>query len=287
MKTVWSKVPSRWIREGALHAFDARGASADAAALKLYMALAFFASFKSSPNIAAGSVRSRSRNGGCVRSRVTPLHAICDAWCRTHAFTFHQVGTAHHYTLTHYEDTGWAKLPRAHLLADRRFQSFGIRGELYLDALKLYLALLTLRDNEASQVLLSYDKIEQYAGIARRHIRRAIDVLLNHEWIAITSHVPQSRQRDPINIYLLRGDFWGRSHSNYARAAARYTPFNGSRACPRSRAFGRGDIELWSEHLFPAHATRCVARGSRRRAEARSLQLSRRWSDRSRLRVRK
>jgi hypothetical protein len=221
MKTVWSKLPSRWVREGALHAFQARGPRGDTAALKLYMALALFAHFKPTEAAAAGS----------VRLTFSELEQLCDISRRSIAqglrrlewhgrIHTHRIGHAQRYVLADYEETGWAKLPRAHLLTDRRFHSFGIRGELHLDALKLYLALLTFRANDASQVLLSYDKIEHYTGIARRHIRRAIDVLLNHEWLAITSHVPESRHRHPINLYLLRGDFWGRSHVNYARAAA-------------------------------------------------------------------
>jgi len=128
MKTVWSKLPSRWIRDGALHDFDACGARGDAAALKLYVALAFYASFKSSPTRAAGSVRLTFTELGalCEISR----HSIARGLRRLLSqarIDVHRVGTAQRYTLANYEDTGWAKLPRAHLLADRRFQSFGIR----------------------------------------------------------------------------------------------------------------------------------------------------------------
>ena len=68
---------------------------------------------------------------------------------------------------------------------------------------------------------LSYDKIEHYTGIPRTHIRRAIDVLLNHEWLSIASDVSTTGERQPINVYLLRGDFWGRSASNYIRASTK------------------------------------------------------------------
>ena len=218
MKRVWSKLPSRWIREGALHAF---GPDGGAAALKLYMALALWANFKPSPT---------AEVAGLARLTFSELETRCDISRRYVSrglallaaeglITVERIGTAHRYRLTRFEEPGWAKLPRAHLLAERRFQSLGIRGPLYLHALKLYLALVTFRDNESAHVPLSYDKIEHYTGVARPHIRRAIDVLINHDWIAVASRVPEVPHRRPANIYILRGDFWGRHASNYARAS--------------------------------------------------------------------
>lgn len=226
MKTVWSKMPSRWIRDGVLHAFRANAGSGDAAALKLYMALAMFANFRASPTAPVA---------GAVRLSFSDLEQLCDISRRYIAFglrrlettahiSIHRVGRAHRYVLTHYEESGWAKLPRAHLLEDQRFRGVGIRGARHLDALKMYLALVSFRANDASHALLSYDKIEHYTGIARPHIRRAIDVLLNHEWVSMSSHTPESRPQQPMNIYVLRGDFWGRRPGNHIRATASTVP---------------------------------------------------------------
>jgi hypothetical protein len=225
MKTVWSKLPSRWIRDGGLRAFQGGDSRGDAAALKLYMTLALFANFKPIALLAAGSTRMTFSDleQQCEVSRRYIALGLRRLESQARIVT-QRIGNTHCYVLADYEETGWAKLPRAHLLDNRRLPSFGIRGALHLDALKLYLTLVTFRANDASQVLLSYDKIEYYTGIARRHIRRTIDVLLNHEWIAITSYVPESRLRQPMNIYLLRGDFWGRAHGHYVRAAATTVP---------------------------------------------------------------
>lgn len=62
-------------------------------------------------------------------------------------------------------------------------------------------------DNNSRETLLSYEKIEEYTGIARAHIRRAIDVLINHEWISIGSRLPPDRDQNPTNVYFLRSDF--------------------------------------------------------------------------------
>jgi hypothetical protein len=118
-----------------------------------------------------------------------------------------------------YEDAGWAKLPRAHLLEAHRFSGLGIRGALYLNALKLYLALVTFRPNDSPQALLSYDKIETYTGMPRSGIRRAIDVLVNHQWLSLAAHASTTAVRKSTNVYVLRGDFWGRRHQNYVRAS--------------------------------------------------------------------
>lgn len=223
MKTLWSKLPSRWIRDGGLRAFEASGA---AAALKVYLALVMFANFK--PSLA-------SPVAGTAALTFSQLEALCGISRRSiagglrlleaHArITTDADGAAHRYVLAGFDDSGWAKVPKAHLLAEHRFDAVPIRGVLHLDALKLYLTLLSFRANDSSQALLSYDKIGHYTGIPRPRIRRAIDVLINHEWLSLASQPPTSSPHQPSTIYLLRGDFWGRQHVNYARAVTRASP---------------------------------------------------------------
>jgi hypothetical protein len=221
MKSPWSKLPSHWVHRHTLRTLRPHGASGSAAALKLYMALAMFANFKPAPTAPVA---------GITRLSFSELEALCDMSRRyvslglgvlQHAglITIEPIGNAQRYLLRGYEHPGWAKLPRGHLLEEQRFKVMGIRGALYLNALKLYLALLAFRDNNSRETLLSYEKIEEYTGITRPHIRRAIDVLINHEWISMGSRLPADRDQRPTNVYVLRGDFWGRMPSTYARAA--------------------------------------------------------------------
>lgn len=220
MNSPWSKLPSHWVHAEGLHAFRPR-VPGSAAALKLYMALAMFANFKPTPDAPVA---------GTARLSFSALEALCDISRRyvslglsrleQHGLiTTQPIGAAHRYLLAGYAHRGWAKLPRGYLLGEQRFKTLGVRGALHLNALKLYLALLSFRDNDAHTALLSYDKIEHYTGIARPHIRRAIDVLINHEWLSIGSHLPTDRAHHPTNAYVLRGDFWGRKGATYARAA--------------------------------------------------------------------
>ena len=103
---------------------------------------------------------------------------------------------------------------------ESRFAGVSIRGRLHLEALKLYLLLLTFRRNESHKSLIAYDKIEGYSGIPRGRIRRAIDVLLASEWISVESVPAAMSKSKPPNTYILRGDFWGRNRRTYARAAS-------------------------------------------------------------------
>lgn len=241
MKMIWSKLPSRWIHERQLCAFRPAGGTAAggrstagtaAAALKLQMALAMFASFRPLPADDAA---------GFARLSFSELEQLCDISRRSVArglalleqhglITTHAIGNAHRYLLSQFELPGWAKLPRAHLLDEHRFRGLGLRGAAALNALKLYLALVAFRPNQARQVLLSYDRIEHYTGIPRPRIRHAIDVLLNHDWISIGTHgvdpiaASVNEHRKPTNVYILRGDFWGRPQQTYARAAVSIEP---------------------------------------------------------------
>lgn len=237
MRSVWSKMPSRWIADGQLCAFRGTGAGEQAAALKLYMALAMFATFKPAPGAPiAGSARLSFSDleRQCDISRRYVSRGL-EALAERQRLTVEKVGNAHRYLLSGYEDAGWAKLPRAHLLEARRFQGLGIRGALYLNALKLYLALITFRPNESQHTLLSYDSIEEYTGIPRSRIRRSIEVLVNHEWISIAAHAWTPDPKKPRNVYVLRGDFWGRQHQNYARASAPELVTSTTEARPASR----------------------------------------------------
>lgn len=223
MTSTWSKMPSRWIADRGLRHFTSSEAGVNAAALKLYMALAMFANFKPSPN---------NPVPGFARLSFSELEDLCDISRRYVAsgirrlellqiIEIEPISNAHGYRLVGYGDLGWAKLPRSHLLDQNRFRHLGVRGNLHLNALKIYLALATFRSNESREALLSYDKIELYTGMPRPRIRAAIDVLINHDWISLSSYVDGLANKKPPNVYVLRGDFFGKRNRTYARAAMR------------------------------------------------------------------
>jgi len=240
MKSVWAKVPSKWVQQAGLKKFRATAAGESAAALKLYMAVAMFANFKPSP---------AEKIAGVAKLSFSELENICGvsrqfvargvALLSSHGLIeVLKVGNANAYLLAGYDDLGWAKVPRAYLLDNGRFERLGIRGSLHLNALKLYLALTTFRENTSPRSLLSYDKIVEYTGMPRASVRRSIDVLINHEWISLASNSEGAGDTRPANSYILRGDFWGKQRRTYARALA---------DAPTSAVaddFGYGEIEI-------------------------------------------
>lgn len=109
---------------------------------------------------------SQESAGPQINRQVTPSRGL--ALLEQHGLiTTHAIGNAHRYRLSQFELIGWGKLPRAHLLDENRFRGLGLRGAAALNALKLYLALVAFRPNQARHVLLSYDRIEHYTGIPR------------------------------------------------------------------------------------------------------------------------
>lgn len=229
--SIWSKMPSQWVQLDGLREFGARNAGENAGALKLYMSIAMFANFKPTPSTDVA---------GFARLSYSELEELCnisrqyvsrglEILVEKKLISVLKIGNANGYLLSSYDVPGWAKIPQSHLLqqgtysGQSRFAGMSIRGVLHLEALKLYLALATFRNNSSQTVLLSYDKIEDYTGMPRGRIRRSIDVLVNHEWISLESHTDGPADTKPTNAYILRGDFWGKGRPTYARAS-RFTP---------------------------------------------------------------
>jgi hypothetical protein len=129
-----------------------------------------------------------------------------------------RVANANAYSLSGYEALGWAKIPRRYLLEGGSFRNLEIRGRIHLEALKIYLSLLTFRQNAFPHVSLTYDKIGEYTGIPRARIRRSLDVLFSHAWISLTTYTDDVGGTKIPNTYFLRGDFWGSKKQTYAPA---------------------------------------------------------------------
>lgn len=91
-------------------------------------------------------------------------------------------GSQSTYDICGYDPSqGWAKLPCRLLYKEdviTAFRDFQLRKATELQALKIYLLLISRRNTETNLVNISYDKIMDYAGIPRQQIRPAINVLL-------------------------------------------------------------------------------------------------------------
>lgn len=79
---------------------------------------------------------------------------------------------------------GWAKLPASPIYNKEKtmisiFHDFNLRKKTELNALKLYLLILTFRDNSLNYAKISYEKIHQYAGIPANEVRAGLSLLIN------------------------------------------------------------------------------------------------------------
>lgn len=118
------------------------------------------------------------------------------------------------YRIVGIEETRHARLPQDLLYSPARglfaFRALTFRSKHELNALKLYLLLLTFRVNKTTSSKIGYDKISGYLGVQRDAIRPAISHLINLGLIAVESDESSSslgKSGHPFNQYLLKGDF--------------------------------------------------------------------------------
>lgn len=78
--------------------------------------------------------------------------------------------------------SAWSKVP---ILIRSVLPSFPNRGVASLHALKLYLQLLSDRNNKSPHIQMSYDRIEQKVGIQRRNIKKCISLLVNSDLVYV------------------------------------------------------------------------------------------------------
>lgn len=105
------------------------------------------------------------------------------------------------FRLSSYDATaGWAKLPAKGLYSNgavAAFSAFRLRQRAELDALKLYFLFASRRDRVSNMAMISYDKIEDYSGVSREHIKRALTILGANNLVHI-EHVPSSLSGDGV-----------------------------------------------------------------------------------------
>jgi hypothetical protein len=101
---------------------------------------------------------------------------------------------------------GWGKLPARGLYRDGTidaFRDFQLRRTSELDALKAYFTFVARRDNATNLASLSYDKIDEYAGIPRNRIKGALSLLIISGLVHV-EHLPSQKNENHIsNAYRL------------------------------------------------------------------------------------
>jgi len=194
----WASFPRWWVRDR-LPGFTA-GVSAgkNMAALKIYLAVALTADYRT--RRAEVSWSELSELSGLSRPM---LKRGIDSAQQSGILEVTSNGYRHSYCLTSAADQlGFAKLPKNRLRLV--LPKLPGRGYIALDALKIYIALLTVRPRDRFVVPITHKHLINWTAIQPTRIRPAIDVLTNHRLI----HVTKAEAVDvghPHNEYNLLG----------------------------------------------------------------------------------
>lgn len=111
------------------------------------------------------------------------------------------------YHLENYDpSSGWAQFPARGLYRNgviAAFSEFRLRVRTELDALKLYFLFASRRDRQTNMAKITYDKIEEYSGVQRDYIRRALS-LLAAQGLVHVEQVPSALSENGVaNAYRL------------------------------------------------------------------------------------
>ncbi|MDV5385058.1 hypothetical protein [Pseudomonas juntendi] len=234
-KPRWAKMPNRWAMAGGLKKFgevDDQGKvdpvtiNASLAALKVYLAICTRADYASgivkttypelcalvghSRNLVARSLRVLEEGGHIRRDTTQPR------------------GGSRIYVERWTEDKGFAKIPKSWLYQGRgskddrasnppektliKLKAFTFGKRLSLQALKIYMLLLTMRNrdypNGDGLTVITYDKISEYTGVKRHSVSLAINLLMEMNMISFRSgdtNTDDSLDFDRTNRYLIKG----------------------------------------------------------------------------------
>ncbi|MBD2850180.1 hypothetical protein [Acinetobacter baumannii] len=85
-------------------------------------------------------------------------------------------------------DMRFTKIPYVHLVD--RLANFPNKGVYVLTALKIYLILLQVRENNSKHVKISYSRLASY-GINPKHISKALEILITNDLISISREVDE------------------------------------------------------------------------------------------------
>lgn len=195
--TRWASFP-RWAAEELTAFVAGSNAGTHMAAIRIYLALALESDFNT--RVAAVSWTTLQTVTGLSRPMITRgIEAAEDAGL----IEVDRSSGAHSYRLLgRGDEIAFTKIPAAQLR--NALPHLPTRGFHALDALKVYVALLTVRARDSEKAFIGHKKLATRSGVQPRRVRAAIDVLINHRLI----HVRREESTEvghPYNEYQLLG----------------------------------------------------------------------------------
>jgi DNA-binding transcriptional ArsR family regulator len=111
------------------------------------------------------------------------------------------------YRLQGYQrNRGWGKLPARGLYDGDRvaaFDHFHLRRDTELNALKLYLLFVAMRNNALNTARIGYEKMREYTGIRQNNITAAISFLTSVGLVYVESGRSRLGERPTAHAYRL------------------------------------------------------------------------------------
>lgn len=180
----WARLPSRWIKGGGLKNFKWRGegeGSSNVAALMLLLVIAHHAD---SSGVAVLTYDHLSQLlGGLSRAKISAGLRVLEGNQLIERLEISRSA----YRLKDYDASpGWCKIPSKLCYGAGQFtalSNFRLRSAAELHALMLYLLFAERRTVEINIAMISYDKIMEFTGIGRGHIRKALDLLVLNDLV--------------------------------------------------------------------------------------------------------
>jgi hypothetical protein len=187
----WTKLPTEWIEQGGLKEFRWAGGkgSDNQAALMVLTVVLNHAELET--GVARVTYDQLCEMASLSRAK---LARGLDMLSAHHLVERAPDGRSSYRVTNHDTKTGWAKFPARGLYlrgAVAAFTNFRLRQRAELDALKLYFLFASRRDRKTNMAKIGYDKIEEYSGVSREHIKRALTVLGANSLVHI-EHVPSA-----------------------------------------------------------------------------------------------
>jgi hypothetical protein len=187
----WTKLPTEWIEQRGLKEFRWAGGngSDNQAALMVLTVIVNHAELES--GVARLTYDELCEMSSLSRAKVARALEVLSL----HRLVARAPDGRSSYRVTNHDaQTGWAKFPARGLYlrgAVAAFMNFRLRQRSELDALKLYFLFASRRDRRTNMAKISYDKIEEYTGVSREHIKRGLTVLGANSLVHI-EHVPSA-----------------------------------------------------------------------------------------------
>jgi hypothetical protein len=190
----------RWVGDTLTDFKAGKDAGAHMAALRVYLALALVADFDT--RVASLSWSDLQERTGLSRPMVKKGIAAAE---KAGLISVDASGHRHSYCLLRKSDDeiAFTQVPRLELT--RALSMLPTRGYHALDALKMYITLLTVRLRNSDRSLISHKKIGLRTGIQPGRIRAAIDVLINHHLVHVDRAESSEAGGHPHNEYQLLG----------------------------------------------------------------------------------